>query len=119
MKASEILRKLADMIDSHSTESDQERPVNSVPHAELEPVAVDNSEGGEKSVMVPPLQQKLEILKKSAGIDSHYDHYDDEGNPADCECDYENPDSELELIKQRAGVSPSVIVASEDNDVVG
>lgn len=123
MKTAEILRKLADMIDSHSADTEQgeaevERPVNSVAHVELEPVEVDNTEGGEVSTMVPPLQQKLEILKKSAGIDSHYDEYDDQGNPVDTPCDSAE-DAELALMKQRAGISPAVIVASEDNDVVG
>lgn len=120
MKAAEILRKLADMIDTHS---DGEQSVQQVA---LEPVEVDNTEGGTVSTMVPPLQQKLEILKKSAGIDSHYDEYDDQGNPVDQGCGCEEPcdcasqtDSELALIKQRAGVSPAVIVASEDNDVTG
>lgn len=121
MKTAEILRKLADMIDSHSAEQggeEVERPVNTAAHIDLEPVEVDNTEGGEVSTMVPPLQQKLEILKKSAGIDSHYDEYDSEGNPVETPCDSAE-DAELALMKQRAGISPAVIVASDDNDITG
>lgn len=114
MKTAEILRKLADMIDTHSDEG------QSTAQVALEPVEVDNTEGGTVSTMVPPLQQKLEILKKSAGIDSHYDDYDDQGNPIDqgCGCNSAE-DAELALMKQRAGINPAVIVASEDNDITG
>ena len=104
MKAAEILRKLADLIDQHSDE-DSVRPVNSVPHAELEPIEVDNTDNTEVTTMVPPLQQKIELLKKSVGVDSHYD---DEG------CGCEEPD-ELEIIKQHAGLRPVAIqIASDD-----
>ena len=104
MKAAEILRKLADVIDQHSTEGD--RPTNSVPHAELEPIEVDNTDHTETSVMVPPLQQKIELLKKATGVESHYD--DEEG------CGCEEPD-ELEVIKQHAGIKPVVLqIASDD-----
>lgn len=97
MKAAEILRKLADMIDTHS--DDQVQAATTV---ELTPVDVDSTDNTELSTMVPPLQAKLELLKKAVDVDSHYDQ-----------------DDELELMKQRAGISPAVIVASEDNDVVG
>lgn len=55
MRAVEFLRKLADalaVIDNDSSEETQEQP----------------------AVMVPPLQQKIEILKKSQGIDNVYDN---------------------------------------------
>lgn len=105
MKAAEILRKLADLIDQHS-DGDDQRPTNSVPHAELEPIEVDNTDHTETSVMVPPLQQKIELLKKATGVESHYDH--EEG------CGCEEPD-ELEVIKQHAGIKPVVLqIASDD-----
>jgi hypothetical protein len=99
MKAAEILRKLADMIDTHS---DQE----SAPQVELEPVAVDNTDNTETTIMVPPLQAKLELLKKATGVESHYD----EATPCDSA-----EDAELALIKQRAGV-PVVAVAELADD---
>lgn len=119
MKATEILRKLADLIDSHSDEGQVERPVNTVPHAELEPVEVDNTEGGEASTMIPPLQAKLELLKKSVGVDNVYDK---EG----CEtcgctpCGCKQEPNELEVIKKHAGI-PVIAQheAAEDNDITG
>ena len=103
MKAAEILRKLADVIDQHSSEGD--RPTNSVPHAELEPVAADNTDHTETTTFVAPLQAKMELLKKSVGEPSIYD---------DEPCDSAE-DAELALIKQRAGV-PVVAVSEMADD---
>lgn len=97
MKASEILRKLADMIDGHDS-AEQE------PQAQLRSVEVDNTDSTEQSVMVPPLQQKIELLKKEAGVESHYDD----------ECGEEEKD-ELDVIRTNAGLGPvGVMIASDD-----
>ena len=53
MKAAEFLRKLADAL------------------AVIEDDSVSDAQP-EQDVMVPPLQQKIEILKKSQGIDNIY-----------------------------------------------
>ena len=53
MKAAEFLRKLADAL------------------AVIEDDGVSDAQP-EQDVMVPPLQQKIEILKKSQGIDNIY-----------------------------------------------
>jgi len=116
MKAAEILRKLADLIDSNSQEGSAEAPANVVAHAELAPVEVDNTEGGTASTMIPPLQAKLELLKKSVGVDNVYDNQPCECgcDPCECECD------ELDTIKKHAGI-PVIVQqeAGEDNDIVG
>lgn len=106
MKAAEILRKLADMIDTHSDEGSEDRPTNSVPHAELQAVEVDHTDNTETSTVIMPLQAKLELLKKSVGVDNVYDQ--------DTPCDSAE-DAELALIKQRAGV-PVVAVAEMADD---
>lgn len=105
MKAAEILRKLADVIDQNSDQEPQPTTVS-----ELIPVDVDNSDNTETTTMVPPLQAKLELLKKATGVENHYDN-------AECDCDDE-PD-ELAVMKQRAGISPAIVIASEDNDITG
>jgi hypothetical protein len=94
MKMAEILRKIADLMDQ---DSDQNR---------LEPVDVDTPDDEEQPVMVPPLQAKLEILKKSEGIPNVYDEGGEEQD-------------ELSMLKQRAGLTPVQQEASEDNDIVG
>lgn len=104
MKAAEILRKLADLIDQHSDEG-VDRPENSVAHAELAPVGVDHTDNTEVTTMVPPLQAKLELLKKATGVDNVYDE-----EPCDSA-----EDAELALMKQRAGI-PVVAVAEMSDD---
>ena len=109
MKAAEILRKLADVIDQHSSE--ESRPSNSVPHAELEPVAVDNTDNTETATMIAPLQQKLELLKKSVENQTC-----STCGASPCGCDGE--EDELSFIKRAAGVPVAVIDATaEDNDI--
>ena len=109
MKAAEILRKLADVIEQHSSE--ENRPTNSVPHAELKPVAVDNTDNTETATMVAPLQQKLELLKKSVENQTC-----STCGSSPCGCDGE--EDELSFIKRAAGVPVAVIDATaEDNDI--
>ena len=104
MKASEILRALADKIDS--VEQPQQ---NSGTHrAELSPVEVDNTDHTEDSVYIAPLQQKLELLKKAAGVDSVYD---EEGAE-------EQGEDDLTIMKRNAGVPVVMQIAGEDNDVL-
>jgi len=109
MSASEILRKLADIIDQR----------NSQPAAPMfTPVAADNTDHTDQSVMVSPLQQKQELLKKVAGVDSIYDE------PDACEhCGHEpcgcEDNSELDIMKRNAGM-PTIVahIAGEENDIV-
>jgi hypothetical protein len=107
MKAAEILRKLADMIDTHS---DQEgRPTNSVPHAELAPVEVDNTDNTETTVMVAPLQQKLDLLKQA--VQGSEETCPECGaNPCGCETD------ELDVIKQNAGIPKAAVIELSDDE---
>jgi len=103
MNIAEILRKLADAVDGVDQQTN--RPENSVQHAELAPVDVDNTDNTETTVMVAPLQAKLELLKKATGVDSHYD-----ATPCDSA-----EDAELALMKQRAGI-PQVVVQELGDD---
>lgn len=94
MKASEILRKLADKLDQvQDVQSDQPAI------ARLTPVEVDNidhTESGEK--MIPPLQQKIELLKKATGVESEFD----------------NDDNEITILRKNAGMPAAVHIASDD-----
>lgn len=99
MKAAEILRKLADLIDSQGDEP------QAVPAAELAPVEVDNTDNTEPTTMVPPLQAKLELLKKASGVENHYD------TPCDSA-----EDAELALMKQRAGIPVLAVHELADDD---
>jgi len=115
MNASEILRKLADVIDSQETGSSK-LVAQQVPHqdqsAQLHAVEIDNHDHTESNLMVPPLQQKLELMKKLAGEDESCK----ECGCEPCECE---PD-ELSIMRQNAGIAPAIIaIADEDEPFEG
>lgn len=83
MKVSELLRVMAGMLDATEQSAQSTAPapvvVNVITNGEQssnEPAVpeVDDSETGNPGVFVPPLQQKIELLKKSVGMDSVFDH---------------------------------------------
>jgi len=86
MRASEFLIKLTDLVDC------------------IEKMTIDPPEKStdettpEQSTMIPPLQQKIEILKKVANIDSFYD------NPEE-----DKPSDELKRMQANAGILPTMI----------
>jgi len=96
MKVAELLRKLADVIAAAEGETTDHVQTN---RAELIPAESDQTDHSDGNVFVPPLQQKLELLKKATGVDSVYD--DNEGD-------------ELVDIKKNAGI---IFTAGEDNDM--
>jgi hypothetical protein len=109
MRASEILRKLADTLDSE--ESAQQEPQQEQP---TDTPSIEKQAGVSVATMVPPLQQKLDLMKKLAGVDSNTDE-------APCEvcgatpCGCEQGQDELAIMKQNAGIAP-VVVAMADED---
>jgi hypothetical protein len=113
MKASEILRKLADVIDSQETAA-----VNAGNHnrSTLEPVELDTQDHTEQTIMITPLQQKQELLKKAAGVESFYDDNCEQCGSDPCECE-QDP---LNVLKQNAGL-PVIIqdIGGEENDILG
>jgi hypothetical protein len=84
MKIAELFKHMIDLLDQEEQAESQ--------------VATPDEPG----VMVPPLQQKIEMLKKSQGIENVYD---------------EEPD-ELAHIKRNAGII-SVVTAEEDEPFEG
>jgi hypothetical protein len=116
MKASEILRNLSDLV--ARAEMGGQSP-NSPNQAALTPVHPDTEDHTEQTVMITPLQQKQELLKKAAGVESFYDneHGDCEQCGSDpCACG-QDP---LSVLKQNAGL-PVIIqdIGGEENDILG
>lgn len=99
MKLSDIMRDIADLLDQQG--DDQQ---GGATNNHLQPVQTPEPEMADEPLMVPPLQAKLEILKKSEGIPNVYDN---EG------------DAELAVIRKNAGLTAAQHEASEDNDVLG
>lgn len=111
MKASEILHGLADLLSG--IEMGQGAEQQAQPTATLVQVSADNADHSDSGTFVPPLQAKLELLKKSVGVDSVYD----QGGP-DEQMTGQGADNEqdpLARMKQMAGIH----IASEDNDITG
>jgi hypothetical protein len=101
MNAAEILRALADKLES------MEQPQGGDTHR-LQHVEVDNTDHSEDAVMIAPLQQKQELLKKAAGVESFYDD----------ECCDDQPADELDMLKRNAGM-PTIVatIGGEENDI--
>ena len=107
MTTQELLRALAELIDRNSQPNQAASPNKAV----LAPVEVDNTDQTVTTTMVPPLQLKMELLKKAVGVDSIYDT----DEPLD------NAD-ELDILKKNAGINKMAVIAheaGEDNDVLG
>lgn len=114
MTVAELLRSLLDLIDKKDSTTDRLTPVEIDNKDGIEQAAHDGNADAEKnadgqSTMIFPLQQKIELLKKSVNVPNEFDQED-----------------ELDIIKKRAGISscgcqskPSIHVASEDNDFLG
>ena len=79
------------------------QPVAQSAH-KLNPVALDNKPEDEKTTMVPPLQQKMELLKRAVTVDNEFDNGFDQ---IDQEEGKSHPD-ELEHIKKMAGLNPLI-----------
>jgi hypothetical protein len=116
MRAAEILRKLADIVDSadqgpntdeigRSLGSDGGDVMANKTMQRMEPVSEPENDTGDNDKMVPPLQQKHELLKKVAGVDNEYDR-------AEADCGDEEPD-ELNRMKKMAGI----VIAGDENEI--
>jgi hypothetical protein len=120
MRASEILRGLADLIDN--AEGDQPSPTitpqqaahGQAPMSKFTPVNQEPEGLGVQGVFVPPLQVKLELLKKSVGVDSVYDHGGADENLTGYGGDNEQGD--IARMKQMAGIKPAVMDALGDDE---
>jgi len=100
MKMSDILRDIAELLDQRQSQgadmSQNTTQQRMIPAQAAEPELDD------EPVMVPPLQQKHELLKKVAGVDNAYDN-DDQPEPGD----------DLGRMRKMAGI----VVAGDENDI--
>jgi hypothetical protein len=104
----ELLRSFIDLLDAIGRKDPEDH--HSPNQAVLTPVAVDNVDNTETSMMVPPLQQKIELLKKAVDVDSIYD--EPEG---DCGCGSPD-DDEMTIMRRNAGINPIVMHIASDHE---
>ena len=108
--AAEFIRKILDIIGSEQSQPEptavQQPQVIVVQPQEQNPFPEDEHTSDDTGgIMVPPLQQKMELLKKVAGVDSVYDKPGEE-------------EDELSIIRRNAGMPAAVKMAVEDDDVM-
>lgn len=114
MNIAEILRKMADVVDQQQDPAQPDEQIQNP--AELSPTAAgtpveapDNQDAGaDDDIMVPPLQLKVELLKRAVGVDNIYD----EGEPR---ADQANND--IMTLKRNAGI-PVAAVSEMGNDEI-
>jgi hypothetical protein len=99
MKLSDIMRDIADLIDQKMGDSNPAD--NNRTQQRMTPVQVAEPELDDNPLMIPPLQAKIEILKKSEGIPNIYD---EQGQDTD----------ELAVIKKNAGLTAAQHEAADD-----
>lgn len=97
MRASEILRGLADLIDNAEGEQSptvtpQQAAHGQTPMSKFTPVNQEPASVQDAGTFVPPLQAKIELLKKAVDVDNIYDQGGDE----------------LTQMKKMAGINPVV-----------
>jgi len=120
MKAAEILRKLADVIDSQELDNQSSTEITNRPQqTDVEVDQPTDTQGIEQQAqvnvktMVPPLQQKLDLMKRLAGEEAC-----DTCGASPCGC--EQGQDELAIMRQNAGIRPAVIaIADEDEPFEG
>lgn len=98
MKMADVLRGIADKLDGNSDEHHGDDM--GVPHEEHE----------NPNTMIPPLQQKIELLKKASGLANAFDDgvgHSGVENPADVadELTHGGEHDELDDIKRIAGLT--------------
>jgi hypothetical protein len=97
MKLSDIMRDIADLLDQQGDD-----PQGGATNTHLKPVQAPEPEIADEPLMVPPLQQKHELLKKVAGVNNTYDNEDNDQQTGD-----------LDRMRKMAGI----VVAGDENDI--
>jgi len=110
MRASEILRQMADMIDQ---KSQPQQPDDHQPHT---PGLIPEPD----DTFLPPLQSKLELLKKAVGVENIYDENAEEisGDAGNYRVTPMEPDETdaLERMKKAAGISAFITSELSDDE---
>ena len=120
MKIADVLRQVADVLDQ---QQDPGRPDDRIQNpAELRAIptgpygdgveAPDNQDAGaDDEVMIPPLQLKMELLKRAVGVDNVYDP----GEPRADEA--QGGEDDIRRMQRHAGI-PMAAVMELGNDEI-
>ena len=93
----DVLRNIANELEGKEGHHAPENTEKSSDDFQHEVGEVDHKDGSDGTTMVPPLQQKLELLKKAAGQDNAFDAQD--------ELTHDGEHDELDDIRKIAGLT--------------
>lgn len=125
MKISDIFRQLADAIDQAENpgtpdpqlQNPAELSVVAGPYGDEVDAPANQDAGADDDVMIPPLQLKMELLKRAVGVDNVYDDQRaDEVDGEDCGCSDSNDD--IMRMKQMAGIPVAAVSEMSDDDII-
>jgi hypothetical protein len=104
MRASDIIQGLADLIAiiQKDEQAQQFQEPNNAAQLTVVANTTPQTPEADKTLMVPPLQQKIELLKKSVEVDNEFSNGFDQ---IDQEQGKSQPD-DLARMKQMAGIDP-------------
>jgi hypothetical protein len=122
MKIADVLRQVADALDQ---QQDPGRPDHQIqnpavlgtvptgPYGDGVPAPDNADAGADDEVMIPPLQLKMELLKRAVGVDNVYDP----GEPRADEADG-NADDEIQHIRRMAGVPVAAVMELSNDELL-
>ena len=115
MKIADILRTLANNLEHAEGGAPDPRIQNPAELIDVQIVGNPESAGSNnktaagndkspEELFVPPLQQKIELLKKAVDVENIYD----DGQPSEADAESEQEDA-LVMLKKAAGLNPGVM----------
>lgn len=107
MKISDLLRTLADTLDAEQAVEQPAAPVIAEPV--MEPVEGELDQQPD-DIFVPPLQLKMELLKKAVDVESIYDECEGE------EVERHSYPNMMSQIRRNAGLNPAVVSELTDDE---
>jgi len=96
MKSHEFIQAAADLFGALAGAQDTAAEPVQANRAVLVAVEPETDDQAETSVFIAPLQQKIELLKKSVGVDNFYDNQESQSDQTD----------DLAVIKRLSGINP-------------
>ena len=107
---SQLFRQLADLIDAKQQDLSVTAPDSEDYLSEPESGEEHHVDGEQPDdLFVPPLQLKMELLKKAVGVDNIYDDGDEDE-------DEQHSYGELQAIKRNAGLIDPVVMSELGDD---
>ena len=126
MKIAELLRAMLNVVDNADVAAAVPKVRDDVQNfAQPQKVSVTSNVEDPEDLFLPPLQMKMELLKKAVGVENVYDNGTDaeREDKDDVECvgapesesdtDFE---SQLASIKKAAGINPVVMSELDDDE---